>query len=65
MVADQPWEGWRLRYGSVIHDEQERLFKMWYTGDSPSDFPGDAALYATSPDGIHWTKPLVGTIAFG
>ena len=65
VVADQPWEGWRLRYGSVIYDEQERLFKMWYTGDSESDFPGDAALYATSADGIHWQKPLVGTIAFG
>ncbi|HEY1784230.1 MAG TPA: hypothetical protein VGG30_01730 [Pirellulales bacterium] len=63
--ADQPWEGWRLRYGSVIHDDQERQFKMWYTGDSESDVPGDAALYATSADGIHWTKPLVGTIAFG
>ena len=65
VVADRPWEGWRLRYGSVIYDEQERLFKLWYTGDSESDFPGDAALYATSQDGIHWQKPLIGTIAFG
>jgi hypothetical protein len=65
VVADQPWEGWRLRYGSVIHDGQEGLFKMWYIGDSESDFPGDAALYATSTDGIRWQKPLVGTIAFG
>ncbi len=41
------------------------MFKMWYTGDSESDFPGDAALYATSANGIHWQKPLVGTIALG
>jgi hypothetical protein len=69
--VDQPWESWRvLLYGSVLYDDDEKLFKMWYqTADSP-EFPsgaletttGTAALYAISTDGIHWQKPLVGTI---
>jgi hypothetical protein len=63
VVADQPCEGWRIEiYGNVIFDREEQLFKMWYIGESPAYFPGIAALYATSPDGIHWQKPLVGTI---
>jgi hypothetical protein len=63
MVADQPWEGWRLEiYGNVIFDQEEQLFKMWYIAEAPSVFPSLAALYATSLDGIRWQKPLVGTI---
>jgi hypothetical protein len=66
VVADQPWEGWRLSlYGNVIFDTEEQLFKMWYMGESPALFPANAALYATSTDGIHWQKPLVGTIEAG
>jgi len=61
VVPDQPWEGWRLEiYGSVIYDEDEQIFKMWYIGESPEDFPDYATMYATSTDGIHWEKPLVG-----
>jgi hypothetical protein len=66
MVADQPWEGWRLElYGNVIFDHEEQLFKMWYIGETPDLFLGNAAFYATSTDGIHWQKPLVGTIEEG
>jgi hypothetical protein len=61
--VDRPWEGWRLEiYGSVIYDEEENLFKMWYLAESPEDFPHYATLYATSTDGVNWEKPLVGTI---
>jgi hypothetical protein len=63
LVADKPWEGWRLEiYGSVLYDEDERLFKMWYIGEESSFFPLYATLYATSGDGITWEKPPVGTI---
>ena len=63
MVPDKPWEGWRLEiYGSVLYDEEERLFKMWYIGEAPDYFPDYATFYATSKDGITWEKPLVGTI---
>jgi hypothetical protein len=61
--ADQPWEGWRLEiYGSVLYDEDEGLFKMWYIGEAPDYFPNYATLYATSKDGVTWDKPLTGTI---
>ncbi len=70
VVADRPWESWRLEsYGTVLHDEDDGIFKMWYW--SPSS-PGYAigvedvrqplTLYATSEDGVKWEKPLVGTV---
>lgn len=61
--AELPWEGWRLEiYGSVLYDEDERLFKMWYIGEASEYFGDYATLYATSKDGVTWDKPLVGTI---
>lgn len=61
--ADQPWEGWRINvYGTVLYDEQEKVFKMWYMGDVSAAFPHYATHYATSRDGVHWEKPLVGTV---
>ncbi|MBC7289160.1 MAG: hypothetical protein H5T86_14210, partial [Armatimonadetes bacterium] len=61
--VDRPWEGWRLEiYGSVIYDEDEKLFKMWYLCDAPGYFECSVpTCYAVSQDGIHWEKPLVGT----
>ena len=63
--VDKPWEGWRLEiYGSVIYDEEEKLFKMWYLAEAPGYFGcGAPTFYATSRDGVHWEKPLVGTAA--
>ena len=61
--ADKPWEGWRvIIYGSVLYDEEEKIFKMWYFADATDLFPDFATYYATSKDGIVWEKPLVGTI---
>lgn len=71
VVADQPAEGWRLEiFGSVLYDEDERLFKMWYIGEpvgmfgpEPEGAAGDnPTLYAISKDGIRWEKPHVGTL---
>lgn len=63
VVADKPWEGWRLEiFGSVLYDEDEQVYKMWYIGESPEDFPNYATLYATSHDGVSWEKPLVATV---
>ena len=59
VVPDHPWEGWRLAlYGSVIRDDDEGLFKMWYWG------AGCAVAYAQSPDGIHWEKPSLGVTSW-
>jgi hypothetical protein len=63
LKADKPWEGWRVSiYGTVLYDEDEKLFKMWYIGDMTEDFPTFATYYATSKDGINWTKPNLGAI---
>lgn len=63
LKADQPWEGWRLEiYGNVIHDDEEGMFKMWYLGEETEAFPNYAIYYAVSKDGVHWEKPLVGTV---
>ena len=64
LKAEFPWEGWRLEiYGSVIYDEESRLFKMWYLGETP-DIPDYPLLYATSRDGVHWEKPFVGAVSY-
>ena len=59
VVADTPCDGWRLEiYGSVLYDEDEKIFKMWYLGEGG----GYVTHYAASKDGITWEKPLVGTL---
>ena len=55
---DMPWEYPRvLLHGSVIYDEDEKLFKMWYLGMYN-------ILYAVSRDGLHWEKPELGAIVY-
>ena len=49
-------------WGTVLHDREEQLFKMWYQGltfRKPKIFEH---LYAFSKDGIHWTKPKLGLV---
>ena len=43
--------------GGVWYDEDEKIFKMWYEGGWM-----DNMCYATSLDGINWTKPDLGII---
>ncbi|MGI6458977.1 MAG: hypothetical protein ACOX5J_02590 [Candidatus Hydrogenedentales bacterium] len=63
LKADQPWEGWRVEiYGNVIYDEQEKRFKMWYYAEEHDEFPRHGVYYATSQDGVHWDKPLLGEV---
>jgi hypothetical protein len=46
----------RIQVNSVMWDEQEQIFKMWYFG-----YTGDCyCCYATSKDGVHWDKPKLG-----
>jgi hypothetical protein len=62
--VDKPWEGWRLElYGTVLFDEEEQRYKMWYlAADSVDQGEEYYTCYATSADGITWEKPLVGSI---
>ena len=56
IVADRPWES-RFGFSSVMYDEDEGFYKMWYAAWSPSD-KKQVTCYATSPDGIAWRKHL-------
>ena len=64
---DSPWEGYlALQPGTVIFDEEERVFKMWYNALGHERRPEvqDFLCYATSQDGIHWQKPNLGLVEF-
>lgn len=51
----RPEEGWEPRgyllYGSVLHDDEEGLWKLWAESREAGVF------YFTSPDGLHWERP--------
>jgi len=60
VVPDKPWEVSGPGYSTVMHDEQEKIFKLWYTIRIHKNRPWTCILgYATSKDGIHWTKPII------
>ena len=66
IFAEHPWE--RTNGGpaaSIIYDEQEGIFKAWYQGVlnttvGTDDYGPHTLNYATSTDGINWTKPNLG-----
>jgi len=51
---DQPWEKVALMCPDVVWDESAKVYKMWYSGGE--QYEPDAIGYATSRDGLHWTK---------
>jgi len=61
MIRDKPWERDDPDYTSVIYDKDERIFKMWYAMHVPDrKVDSEQVLgYATSKDGLHWTKPII------
>ncbi|MDA1056070.1 MAG: hypothetical protein O3C40_37290 [Planctomycetota bacterium] len=58
LKRDKPWEPSGPGYSTLIFDPHETLFKLWYENWDQKE---NAALllYATSPDGIEWTKPVL------
>lgn len=64
-----PWEQSRGTWGSVIFDEEDRVFKAWYGGTSGRDTTGctgptcrsnSVLCHALSQDGIVWERPKFG-----
>lgn len=55
LQAQMPWEeGWVDPFMStVVYDQQERCFRMWYRCGPRHSLAG----YAVSEDGIHWQRP--------
>jgi hypothetical protein len=64
----KPWESDRGTWGSVVYDEEEKIFKAWYGGKSGRQKeyrPGSLSecnvlCYATSRDGVQWDRPELG-----
>jgi hypothetical protein len=54
MIADRPWEKVAVMCPEVHWDSDVGLYRMWYSGGE--QFEPDAIGYATSTDGVHWTK---------
>jgi predicted GH43/DUF377 family glycosyl hydrolase len=54
LAPSEPWEKVALMCPDVIWDARAKLFRMWYSGGE--QYEPDAIGYATSPDGLHWTK---------
>jgi hypothetical protein len=70
LTYDRPWEyACVTLWGTVLYDEEEKIFKMWYQTwgrtNPPHPEPNYTAMcYATSKDGIKWDKPELGLIEF-
>ena len=65
--GDQPWEGAVQLWGSVLYDEADGLFKMWYYSINSDLYQrtgtGHFLCYATSTDGVEWEKPELGIVS--
>ena len=63
----RPWEGRSTLPVTVLFDDADRTFKMWYRCrdelSSPRRRP-DRWAYAVSSDGIAWEKPNLGLVSF-
>jgi hypothetical protein len=57
---------WENTYPTVRYDEHAGSYRMWYNSFLHSTRPkaSGGTLYATSQDGLTWTKPLSSTITW-
>lgn len=56
LFPEQPWEQTAVMCPHVIFDETLKLHRMWYSGGE--QYEPNAIGYATSPDGLVWTKHI-------
>ncbi len=54
LSPDQPWEKVAVMCPDVLWDGRARIFQMWYSAGE--QYEPDAIGYATSPDGMVWSK---------
>jgi predicted GH43/DUF377 family glycosyl hydrolase len=54
LSPESPWEKVAVMCPHVLWDAQAKLFRMWYSAGE--QYEPDAIGYATSPDGLTWTK---------
>jgi len=69
MVAGESkaWDaGMPIVFSSILYEEEEQLFKMWYGLHQGEGGDEESFLcYAISQDGIRWQKPSLGKIRLG
>ena len=67
LEPEHPWElsggGIHLYGGTVLYDEEDRVFKMWYRTSTEPD-GSYRTCYATSEDGVMWEKPELGLVDY-
>ena len=51
---EKPWEKGAVMCPHVLYDDDQKLYRMWYSGGEQNE--PNAIGYATSPDGLKWTK---------
>ncbi|MGC4035022.1 MAG: hypothetical protein QM764_03605 [Chitinophagaceae bacterium] len=54
LIPQAKWEKTSLMCPHVIWDDQDKIYKMWYSGGE--QYEPDAIGYATSKDGMRWEK---------
>jgi predicted GH43/DUF377 family glycosyl hydrolase len=54
LKPELPWEKVAVMCPDVMWDDAARLFRMWYSGGE--QYEPNAIGYASSTDGLHWTK---------
>ncbi len=57
------WDQYNVQFPFVIRENG--LYKMWYSSSPQSDYNQCKIGYATSPDGIEWTKDTLHNPIFG
>jgi hypothetical protein len=54
LAPEKPWEKVAVMCPHVIFDDKEKVYRMWYSGGE--QYEPNAIGYATSADGLKWTK---------
>ncbi|HEV8058765.1 MAG TPA: family 43 glycosylhydrolase [Gemmataceae bacterium] len=54
LSAEKPWEKAAVMCPHVIFDDKVQVYRMWYSGGE--QYEPNAIGYATSTDGLKWTK---------
>lgn len=66
LVTDKPWEGSSCLYFTIFQDGD--LYRMYYRGLQTKDRKPthrEVVCYAESRNGVKWTRPELGLVAFG
>jgi predicted GH43/DUF377 family glycosyl hydrolase len=54
LSPEQPWEREAVMCPHVLYDEEQKLYRLWYSGGE--QYEPNAIGYATSKDGRTWTR---------